>query len=411
MRALLSTIGSRGDVQPLVALALHLIGRGDTARICAPPDFQDWIVGAGVPFTPLGPAVRPFSAARPITATPRAPLTAEQRQQMADATVATQFDTLADAARGVDVIVAASALQVAARSIAEKNGLPYVFAAYAPNVLPSPRHAPPALPPLPGDTATPTNDTRELWARDAARFNGLFGAALNRQRERLGLPLVDDVRGHVFTSRPWLAADPTLGPWPDPGDGVFQTGAWILPDQRPLSRELQAFLDAGEPPIYFGFGSTAATPELGRAMLQAARGAGRRAIVSQGWFDTAPVDSDADCLAIGDTNLLAVFPRVAAAVHHGGAGTTTAAALSGAPQVIVPTFYDQPYWAAQVERLGIGVAHAPVPPTGDSLGRALEAALHPTVATRARAVSALIRRDGVAVAASQLAALVGLDRD
>jgi vancomycin aglycone glucosyltransferase len=408
VRVLLTTIGSRGDVQPLVALALHLKSRGDEPRVCAPPDFREWIDGLGLPFTPLGPEVRSFSAARPIGTTPKpsvaplSPLSHERRQQMAEATVVTQFETLAAAAENADVVLAASALQIAARSIAERRGIPYAFAAYAPNVLPSPHHAPPALPPVPGDTAPPTDDVGELWARDARRFNDLFGPALNRQRARLGLPTVADVRTHVFTSKPWLAADPTLGPWPDPEAGVIQTGAWILADDRPLSRDLQGFLDAGEPPIYFGFGSTAATPELGQAMLQAARAAGRRAIISQGWFDGAPVESGADCLAIGDTNLLALFPRVAAAVHHGGAGTTTAVALGGAPQVIVPTFYDQPYWAQQVERLGIGVAHGRGAPTAASLTHALEAALRPAVAARARSVATAVRRDGVEVAARQL---------
>ena len=70
---------------------------------------------------------------------------------------------------------------------------------------------------------------------------------------------MDDVRSHIFTDAPWLAADLTLAPWPDPADqAVFQAGAWILADARPLSPELEAFLDAGEPPVYFGFGSNRA---------------------------------------------------------------------------------------------------------------------------------------------------------
>ena len=151
----------------------------------------------------------------------------------------------------------------------------------------------------------------------------------------------------MFTDRPWLPADPTLAPWPDPGDeAVFQTGAWILPDPRPLSPESRGFLDTGEPPIYFGFGSMRATQDLGQVMVQTARALGRRAIVSRGWADLSLVDSDPDCLAIGEANQQALFKRVAAVVHHGGSGTTTVAALAGAPQVVVPQIYDQHYWAA-----------------------------------------------------------------
>jgi vancomycin aglycone glucosyltransferase len=92
-----------------------------------------------------------------------------------------------------------------------------------------------------------------------------------------------DVRRHIFTDQPWLAADPTLGPWPDPADPtVFQTGAWILLDDRPLSRELETFLEAGEPPVYFGFGSIRRPQDLSQVMIRSARALGRRAIVSRG---------------------------------------------------------------------------------------------------------------------------------
>ena len=274
---------------------------------------------------------------------------------------------------------------------------------YSPTVLPSPHHPLPTLPPLPGQTPLSTNDNRELWARDAARFNDFFGAALNAHRTSLGLAPVSDVRSHMFTDRPWLAADPTLGPWPDPADkGVFQTGAWILPDDRPLSLELQTFLDSGEPPIYFGFGSTPVARDEGQMMLEAARTLGRRAIVSRGWFDVSLADNAADCLHIGEVNLASLFPRVAAVVHHGGAGTTTAAAHAGAPQVVIPHHYDQHYWARQVQRLGIGAAHAPGTPTPDSLTYALGQALKPDVVARAKWVASAVRRDGVHVAARQL---------
>jgi vancomycin aglycone glucosyltransferase len=406
MRVLLSTIGSRGDVQPLVALASHLKMLGEEVRLCVPPDFREWIETFGIPVIPIGPEVRKFAAARPM-AQPRTPPTPEERRQMADATVATQFETLTAAAHGCDVIVAATALQIAARSVAEKMGIPYVFVAYTPTVLPSPHHPPPVLPPLPGQTPPATTDNRELWASDAARFNDLFGPALDTHRAALGLAPVADVRGHVFTERPWLAADPTLGPWPGPAnDGVFQTGAWILPDERPLPRELDTFLEHGEPPIYFGFGSTRAPEDAGQAMLRTARALGRRAVVSRGWFDESLVDTEADCLSIGDANLHALFPRVAAVVHHGGAGTTTAAALAGVPQVVVAHHYDQPYWGRQVERLGVGTAHPMGTPTGDSLTRALERTLTPDIAARARAVGTAVRRDGLQVAARALSHLV-----
>jgi vancomycin aglycone glucosyltransferase len=401
MRLLLSTIGSRGDVQPLVALAWQLRALGQEVRLCVPPDFRAWIEGLGLPVTPIGPELRSTGRANPAAAPP----TPEQIRQMIEGTVAAQFETIMAAAQDHDMLVGATALQVAAPSVAERLGIPYVFAAYCPNVLPSPAHAPPVLV-MRGDAPPPAlSDYSALWDEDARRWNATWGAVLNARRASLGLAPVEDVRGHILTDRPWLAADSVLGPWPDPSDQhIFQTGAWILPDHRPLAPEIDAFLAAGDPPVYFGFGSTRAPEGLGAAMVASARALGRRAILSRGWADLALVDDATDCLAIGEVNQQALFPRVAAVVHHGGAGTITAAARAGVPQVVIPQHYDQHYWAQRVDALGCGAAHAPGAPTSASLTHALGRALLPEAADRARAVAAAMRSDGALVAAERLIA-------
>ena len=404
MRVLLSTIGSRGDVQPLVALASQLKALGQEVRLCVPPDFREWIEGLGIPVTPIGPEVRRFAvASRPATSATPAPPSPEQMRQMIEGTVATQFETITAAAQGCDVIVAATALQIAAGSVAERMGIPYVFAAYSTTVLPSPHHAPPPLRTLGQTPAPATADNRMLWAQDARRWNDTWGAALNSHRASMGLAPVSDVRSYIFTDRPWLAADPTLAPWPDPADpAVLQTGAWILPDERPLSHQLETFLETGEPPVYFGFGSIRAPQDLSQVMIQTARALARRAIVSSGWADLSLVDNEPDCLAIGEVNQQALFKRVAAVVHHGGAGTTTTAALGEAPQVVIPQIYDQHYWAQRVHHLGIGTAHAPGTPTTDSLTGALAHTLQPDVAARAQSIATTVRRDGAQTAAQRL---------
>jgi vancomycin aglycone glucosyltransferase len=402
VKVLLSTIGSRGDVQPLVALGVQLRARGVEAHFCVPPDFREWVEGLGFPVTPVGPEVKHASAARPAGGAPPAPPTPEQIRRIIDATVAAQFGALMPASEECDVIVAATALQIAARTVAEHRGIPYVFAAYCPIVLPSPHHAPPTLPPAPGETPLPENASNaERWARSRARFNATFRDSLNAQRTTMGMAAVDDVQGYMFSERPWLPADPVVAPWPDPSDAaVLQTGAWILPDERPLARDVEAFLDVAEPPVYFGF-SSMHTALDGQPLVAAARAVGRRAIVSSGWAGLAGVDG-ADCLTIGEANLRTVFSRVSAVVHHGGAGTTTLAALCGAPQVVVPHMYDQRYFARRVEELGIGVAHAAGTPTSQSLAAALETVLRPSVCATAAAVASQVRLDGVDVAADAL---------
>ena len=397
MRVLLSTIGSRGDVQPVVALATQLRELGQEVRICAPPDFGRWIEGLGIPFVPIGPVLRP-------SATPDRPRpTPAQAQQMIEGTVAAQFATIPAAAAGCDVIVGATALQVAARSVAEQLRIGYVYASYSPTALPSAHHPPPVLTMLGQRPADAAADNRALWVRDAEHWNSRWAAPLNAHRAAAALPPVDDVRRHIFTDAPWLAADPTLAPWPGDGElDVFQTGAWILPDHRPLPSALEAFLAAGEPPVYLSFGSIRAPEGVSATMVEAARALGRRAIVARGWADLSLPDDGPDCLSIGEVNQQALFPRVAAVVHHGGAGTTTAAARAGAPQAVLPQHYDQYYFARRVQVLGIGSAHPPALPTTDFLVTALDEALQPGVAHRAASVAAAVRTDGALIAAQRL---------
>ena len=89
----------------------------------------------------------------------------------------------------------------------------------------------------------------------------------------------------IYTDHPWLAADPTLSPWQPTDLDVVQTGAWILPDERPLPAELVAFLDAGTRPVYVGFGSMPmrASTDAAQVAIEAIRAQGRRVLVSRGW--------------------------------------------------------------------------------------------------------------------------------
>jgi vancomycin aglycone glucosyltransferase len=317
--------------------------------------------------------------------------------------IAAQFDKLPAAVEGCDALVASGVMSAVAgaRSVAELLGIRSVFVNWCPIFLPSPHHRPHPLPgrPFPPDVT----DNRVLNDLEAESYNALFGAALNTQRAAVGLPPVDDVRAHILGDRPWLAADPTLAPWREPADlDVVRTGAWILPDDRLLPAGLGAFLDAGPPPVYVGFGSMRAPEDVARVAIEAIRAQGRRAIVGHGWADLTLIDHEEDCFVVGEVNQQALFRRVAAVVHHGGAGTTTTAARAGAPQVVVPQIADQPYWASRVADLGIGAAHDGPTPTTESLSAALSTALEPQTRERSAAVADTIRTDGARVAATLL---------
>jgi vancomycin aglycone glucosyltransferase len=163
-----------------------------------------------------------------------------------------------------------------------------------------------------------------------------------------------------------------------------------------------AFLEAGPPPVYVGFGSMRAPKDIARVAIEAIRAQGRRVLLASGWADLALIDDAGDCFAVGEVNQQALFGRVAAVVHHGGAGTTTTATRAGAPQVVVPQWADQPYFASRVAALGIGAAHDVTAPTTGSLSAALSTALTPGTRARAAAVAGTIRTDGATVAATLL---------
>ncbi len=370
-RVLLSTYGSRGDVEPMVALGVQLQALGLEVRMCAPPDheFEGLLARSGVPLVPFK---------RPWRSWERPP-TPEERPQRVTDFIAAQYDTVADAAVGCDLIVATAMSQFVAPSVAETMGIPYRYALFCPDVLDG------------------------LDGRD---FDELFGEPVNAHRAEIGLPSVADVGRFMFTRRPLLAADPVLAPWRGPARfAAVQTGAWILPDRRPLPEELLEFLDAGEKPVYVGFGSMRTVQKASaRAAIDAIRVQGRRVLVGRGWAGLPLIDDQDDSLVIGEVNQQELFARVAAVVHHGGAGTTTTAARAGAPQVVVPQGGDQLYWAGRVAELGIGVAHDGRTLTSHSLALALRTVLAPETRAQACAVAEEVGTYGAATAANLLLA-------
>jgi vancomycin aglycone glucosyltransferase len=403
MRVLLSTYGSRGDVQPLVALGQALQSVGAEPLISAPTDaeFVDLLEQEGLPLAPAFMPVRQWIE--------QAKQSGLRLPQLASTMVPAQFDAIAAVAEGCHAIVATGLFPsvAAAQSVAEKLGIPFIWVAFCPLMVPSPHHPPMEYPGWPHPPEV--TDNLALWKFNARAKNALFGAAVNSHRASIGLSRVDNVRDHVFTHHPLLASDPVLSPWqPTDLTDAIQTGAWILPDTRPLPTELEAFLDAGDPPVYVGFGSMAmhAAGDPARVTIEAVRAHGRRVILAQGWANLALVDDREDCFPVGEVNQQALFARVAAVVHHGGAGTTTAAALAGTPQVVVPQVADQPYWASRVSELGIGAAHGgPIPRTG-SLLAPLRTALARETRKRAAAFAKMVRSDGTVIAAGLLVAAV-----
>jgi vancomycin aglycone glucosyltransferase len=386
---------------------VELQALGHRAKLCVAPNFKEWVESYGLECIPIGPDLKKLTGGtvpgKPVLPSP------EQLQKMADESVRTQFQVIGEAARDCDLIVAATALQFAARSIAEAQNIPYVFAVYCPAVLPSSKYPPPSH----GNAgqqwgehhshSLSEEENLQLWEENEESFQK-FGAVLNEERAKAGLAPVPSVQRYMFTDRPWLAADPVLAPaFPLAGMEVVQTGAWMLSDETPLPDDLEKFLAEGEPPVYLGFGSMRASDQTARVLIEAVRTLGLRSILSQGWAGLTPSDAGTDCLSIPDVAHEKLFPRVAAIVHHGGAGTTTSAARAGTPQVIIPHNYDQFYWAHRVQELGIGVS-GPVRNdiTVENVVQALRECLQSDMKTRAQELASRIKLHGAHIAAERL---------
>ncbi|MBZ0254489.1 glycosyltransferase, partial [bacterium] len=207
------------------------------------------------------------------------------------------------------------------------------------------------------------------------------------------IPVVYGYSEHV-TPRP--------AEWPD---DVKVTGFWFLDrldDWRPPD-DLQAFLDAGEPPVYVGFGSIAGRKpkRTAQVVVEALQRANVRGIIASGWGGLDASQLPDTIFKIEQAPHDWLFPRMAAVVHHGGVGTTSAGLRAGRPTVVCPFFGDQPYWGSRVHALGVGPK--PIPQkklTPDNLAAAIrEAATNPDMRRNAEALGEKIRaEDGVKTA-------------
>ena len=195
MRVLLSTYGSRGDVEPMAALGAQLQALGAEARVCAPPDqeFVELLARAGVQLVPAFSSVREWIA--------MAKQSAMKLPQLAAVMIAAQYDVLRSAAEGCDAIVATGLLPsaAAAQCVAEEFDIRYVHLTFCPLFLPPHHHRPY---PYPGHPLPPhVTDPPALWELNAQAINALFGEAVNGHRASIGLPRVDSVRDQVFTDK------------------------------------------------------------------------------------------------------------------------------------------------------------------------------------------------------------------
>jgi sterol 3beta-glucosyltransferase len=363
MRIVLPTIGSRGDVQPFVALAQGLASAGHQVTVASHPGMQPLVESHGVTFRPIGPDLdlaQTFAAIRGSSRSAAAGLVRAMRFS---------FDLLEQAHEDLLVLCGEADLAViSAQSAAGKNeadrlGVPYASATLMPWAIPW------------------DDPQRSLWRRAIYRLIDGFAALLttaplNRLRRKQGLAPVGK-EGFASSRLNLVPVSPAVYP-PNPrwGPQHRMGGYWFANDpagwQPP--EDLLAFLEAGKPPVLVSLGAMAVgngdALEVAGLFVAALEQVGARAIV-QGWEAAMPeLRLPSTIHAAGPLPHSWLLPRCAAIVHHGGFGTTAAGLRAGLPALVIPHMADQFYWAKIVHELGAG----PSPLRRARLERALLAA-------------------------------------
>ncbi|KAJ3277773.1 hypothetical protein HK104_002983 [Borealophlyctis nickersoniae] len=415
-------VGSRGDVQPFVALAKELNKCGHRVRLATHEVFRSFVRGAGVEFFPVAGDPAELMAYM-VKNTGLLPGLQSIRQGDIGKNRSMIADIIASTWRAcVDPDDETGAPFLAQCIISNPPAFGHIHCAQK---LSIPLHIYFTMP-WSATKAFPhpltTVDYGKAISRRARQKINLFtytineslqwtglGDLINKFRsETLGLPTLSST---VATS---MMADykvphcycwsPNLIPKPaDWGSHIDIAGFFFLDlasDYTPPA-DLTAFLEAGEPPVYIGFGSIVVNDPDGMTdiVFGAIKGAGVRAIVSKGWGGIGAHGTVPDNVyLIGNCPHDWLFPRCSAVVHHGGAGTTAAALLAGKPTVIVPFFGDQPFWGAMVAAMKVGPV--PVPHkrlTAKRLAKRISFALAPEIRTNAAELGIKMRAErGVA---------------
>jgi UDP:flavonoid glycosyltransferase YjiC (YdhE family) len=347
MNILIPTIGSRGDVQPFIALAQGLIHAGHTVTLASHPVMKSLVESHGVPFAPIGPDI---DLAREV-----AIIQGRSKNAMMDLVRGMRFgmdmvekshDDILALCRNGDLVVV-SAQSAAGKNEADKLGLPYLSVTLMPWAIPW------------------DDPERSLFKRLAyGAIDGLVSLLttqpLNRMRKRQGLPPVGKegftsphlnlipISPAVYVPNPlWEVRHRLVGYW-----FVEEPEAWLPPE------ELLDFLDDGEPPLLVNLGAMSLGDEdaleTASLFVDAIQAANVRAII-QGWdVGMKQLTLSPTIYAVGSLPHSWLMPQCAGVVHHGGFGTTSAGFRGGIPALVIPHIADQFYWGQRVYELGVG---------------------------------------------------------
>jgi UDP:flavonoid glycosyltransferase YjiC (YdhE family) len=408
MKFVLASYGTRGDVEPCVAVGRELLRRGHDVRMAVLPELVGFVESAGLAAVAYRLDAQTIAeVARDYWTTFfRKPwriqkLTRLSRESWKLALecweeISTTLTSLAD---GADLLFTGLAFEGPAANVAEYYDIPLVALHYFP--LRANGQLLPFLPaPLTRSAATVLE-----WLT----WRGVKKVE-DAQRRELGLPKATrplprriaergslEIQAYDEVCFPGLAGE--WAKWD--GHRPF-VGALTMELPTDADEEVASWIAAGTPPICFGFGSTPVeSPADTIAMISAACAQlGERALVCSGWTDFGDVSHFDHVKLVNAVNYAATFPACRAVVHHGGAGTTAIGLRAGVPQLILSTLPDQPIWAAQLKRLKVGSGRRFSTTTRESLVADLRAILAPQYVTRAREIATRMSKPAESVVAA-----------
>ena len=411
MKILIATIGTRGDVQPYVALGRTLMEAGHEITICTCAHFEPFVRESGLGYayvnndfidfmhSPEGKIILGNAGSFWKTLATLAPIISKlgtlQERQMGD--------VWATCKGSAPDLILYHPKALGAPDFAEKLGVPCMLAFWLPMYVPTTRFPAMGFPELPLGPGY-------CWLtyQLIRRIIVMMSKRVRKWRTQNGLnPRSPGLRMRLPDGRPIPSLHgfsrhiiPRPEDWPET---AIVTGFWFLNQAENWNppRSLTEFLSRGAPPVYFGFGSIFGRDpkRVTQIILEAVRRTGVRAILARGWGGLEPGDSAQSeaFMFIEAAPHSWLFPQVNAVVHHGGCGTTHAGLLAGKPSIICPFFGDQPFWGRHVERLGVGPS--PIPQskmTVDRLCRAIDMAMNDSTMREnaARLGSRLSMEDG-----------------
>jgi sterol 3beta-glucosyltransferase len=371
--------GTRGDVQPYIALGQGLKQAGYPVRLLTSDDFEPLVTGAGLEFCSTGGSIEAIIQSDEWRRTMERGnflviLSRMQAEMKRHAAVMAQ--KMPPLLEGSDLIIAGTA-GMSAFTIADAMKIPFLQAYVFP-FTPTGAFPAPLVPKLPVHSAVINKvsfditrqmlwqsskamdvETRKVMGLKKGSFLGPYRSLNQRQ-----IPAMYGYSHHVL---------PRPNDW---HENHVVTGYWFLDAEAGWQppADLLDFLNAGDPPVYIGFGSMGSrNPEDAAAIaLDALKRSGQRGLLASGWGGLQASDVPESVHLISSLPHRWLFPRMAAVVHHGGAGTTAAGFSAGVPSIIIPFMGDQPFWGQRARDLGVGPA--PIPRkklTGERLAAAI----------------------------------------